>query len=36
MEEYPISHAFADAQYLRQQERLWSDPRDVVADALGI
>ncbi|WP_368963920.1 acyl-CoA dehydrogenase family protein [Parafrankia sp. FMc2] len=36
MREYPISVAFADAQYLRQQERQVSDARDVVAAGIGL
>lgn len=36
MREYPISHAFADAQYLRQQECLVGDGRDVIAADLGL
>ncbi|KAF0956989.1 acyl-CoA dehydrogenase family protein [Rhodococcus sp. T7] len=36
MREYPISHAFADAQYLRQQEHLVADARDLIAAGLGL
>ena len=36
MWEYPVSQAFSDAQYLRQQERMWSDPRDTIADQLAV
>ncbi|QTJ70716.1 acyl-CoA dehydrogenase family protein (plasmid) [Rhodococcus sp. ZPP] len=36
MREYPISHAFADAQYLRQQQHLVADTRDLIAADLGL
>lgn len=36
MREYPIAYAFADAQFLRQQERLISDPRGRIAAGIGI
>ncbi|MBO0727703.1 MAG: hypothetical protein J2P57_00505, partial [Acidimicrobiaceae bacterium] len=36
MREYPISSAFADARFLRQQEQLVADARDDVATQLGL
>jgi len=36
MREYPISHAFADARFLRLAAAAVSDPRGVLAEALGL
>ncbi|MBP2389392.1 acyl-CoA dehydrogenase [Aeromicrobium fastidiosum] len=36
MREYPISHAYADARFVRQSAAASSDPRLVLADALGL
>lgn len=36
MREYPISHAYADAQYLRLQEKSVTDARDTIAVTLGL
>jgi acyl-CoA dehydrogenase len=36
MREYPIAQAFADARYLRLVGQTYSDPRDALADTLGL
>jgi len=36
MREYPIAHAFADARFLRLAAAATSDPRAVLAEALGL
>lgn len=36
MREYPVSHAFADARFLRQSAAAFGDPRSVVVAALAL